>query len=96
MSNTKQWVGIDVSQSYLDVAIYPVNTSFRVPNHESGRLQLVERISGVEIEGIVLEATGGLERQVMTQLELAGYPTRRVNPTQVRHFALICGKTRQN
>jgi hypothetical protein len=49
MSNTKQWVGIDVSQSYLDIAIYPINTNFRVPNNESGRLQLVEQISGIEI-----------------------------------------------
>jgi transposase len=96
MSNTKQWLGIDVSQSYLDIAIYPLNTSFRVANNESGRLQLVERISGVEIEGIVLEATGGLERNVMAQLELAGYPTRRVNPAQVRHFALICREAGQN
>jgi transposase len=92
MSTPQQWVGIDISLAYLDVAIHPLNLSFRLPNNEMGHSQLVEKISGYEIGGIVLESTGGYERPVMLALEAAGYQTSRVNPAQVRYFAKAAGK----
>jgi transposase len=93
MSETiKQWIGIDVSQDNLDIAIYPQNSTFRVTNDASGRAELVLKLAAYEIEGIVLEATGGLERAVMSELETAGYQPRRVNPVQIRHFAKASGK----
>jgi transposase len=93
MSETiKQWIGIDVSQENLDIAIYPQNSTFRVTNDGSGRAELVLKLAAYEIEGIVLEATGGLERAVMSELETAGYQPRRVNPVQIRHFAKASGK----
>lgn len=93
MSETiKQWVGIDVSQDNLDIAIHPQNSTWRVTNDESGRAELVSKLAAHQIAGIVLEATGGLERAVMAELEAAGYQTRRVNPVQIRHFAKASGK----
>lgn len=93
MSETiKQWIGIDVSQDNLDIAIYPQNSTCRVTNDELGRAELVLKLAAYDIEGIVLEATGGLERAVMSELEAAGYQTRRVNPVQIRHFAKASGK----
>jgi transposase len=93
MSETiKQWIGIDVSQDNLDIAIHPQNSTWRVTNDLSGRAELVSKLAAHQIEGIVLEATGGLERAVMSELELAGYQTRRVNPVQIRHFAKAAGK----
>jgi transposase len=93
MSETiKQWIGIDVSQDNLDIAIYPQNSTFRVTNDIKGRAELVLKLAAQEIAGIVLEATGGLERAVMSELEAAGYQTRRVNPIQIRHFAKASGK----
>lgn len=86
MSETiKQWFGIDVSQDHLDIAIYPQNSTWRVTNDEQGRAELVSKLAAYDIAGIVLEATGGLERAVMSELEAAGYQTRRVNPVQIRH-----------
>jgi transposase len=93
MSETiKQWIGIDVSQDNLDIAIYPQNITWRVTNDASGRAELVLKLAAYEIAGVVLEATGGLERAVMSELEAAGYQTRRVNPVQVRHFAKASGQ----
>jgi transposase len=88
----KQWIGIDVSQDNLDIAIHPQNSTFRVTNDLAGRAELVLKLAAYEIEGIVLEATGGLERAVMSELETAGYKTCRVNPVQIRHFAKAAGK----
>jgi transposase len=93
MSETiKQWIGIDVSQDNLDIAIHPQNITWRVTNDIKGRAELVLKLAAQEIAGIVLEATGGLERAVMSELEAAGYQTRRVNPVQIRHFAKASGK----
>jgi transposase len=88
----KQWIGIDVSQDHLDIAIHPLGNSFRVTRDAAGHSELGHRLSAYEVEGIVLEATGGLERSVMSALESFGYPTRRVNPLQIRHFAKAAGK----
>jgi transposase len=93
MSETiKQWIGIDVSQDNLDIAIYPQNITWRVTNDAAGRAELVHKLAAYDIAGVVLEATGGLERAVMSELEAAGYQTRRVNPVQIRHFAKASGK----
>lgn len=88
----QQWIGIDICQTRLDVAVYPIGASFSVPHTEAGRVELVNRLRLYSIAGIVLEATGGLERTVMAELEANGYETRRVNPTQVRHYAKAMGK----
>ena len=88
----KQWIGIDVCQNYLDIAIHPEGKTFRLANDVPGQAELVQRISSLSVEGIVLEATGGIERAVMSALEAAGYQTRRVNPLQIRHFSRAAGK----
>ena len=41
---------------------------------------------------MVLEATGGFEMLVASELELAGLPVSLVNPRQVRNFALATGQ----
>jgi transposase len=87
----EQWVGIDISKTRLDIAFQPAGLSFSVSHNTQGHEQLIKRLRGHAIAGIVLEATGGLERAIMSALEAAGYPTRRVNPTQARYFAKAGG-----
>jgi transposase len=88
----QQWIGIDISQTRLDIALHPLGVRFSVAHTEVGRAELAEKLGVYAIAGIVLEATGGLERSVMADLEACGYQTRRVNPLQVRHFAKSMGK----
>lgn len=92
MTTQLQWIGIDISQTRLEVAVYPLGERFSVAHTEAGRAELVINLAAFSLAGIVVEATGGLERSVMADLEAAGYETRRVNPTQVRHFAKSMGK----
>jgi transposase len=86
------FVGIDVSKKYLDIAVFPAETSSRAPNEEAAFDQLSEVLLSLSPSLIVLEATGGLEQGVLIALTEKGLPVRLVNPRQVRDFAKATGK----
>jgi len=84
----KQWVGIDVCQKYLDVYIRPKKELFQVTNNKVGISSLVQTMSNIQPELIVLEATGGMEIDAAIQLTQAGLYVAVINPRQARDFAL--------
>jgi len=88
------YIGIDVSKERLDVAVRGRDITFSVSRDEVGLTELVTRLAaiGEQITLIVLEATGGFERDVATTLLVAKYPVAVVNPKQVRDFARATGK----
>lgn len=89
------FVGIDVSKDVLDVAVQgPTPSSFRVGRDEKGLEELVQRLTSAEgqVKLVVLEATGGLERDVVAVLAAAKIPVAVVNPRCVRDFARSLGK----
>ncbi len=92
MSTSSVFVGIDVSKSRLDVAIRPSGEQFGTSNDEAGITRLIERLAGLEIGCIVLEATGGLELPALAALIQTGLHAVAVNPRQVRHFAKAVGR----
>ena len=92
MTSEHQWVGIDVSKKQLDIALYPSGTGFSVTNSNDGYEQLLRLLMPYAIDGIVLEATGGLERGAMQALEQGGYTPSRVSPDLARHFAKANGQ----
>lgn len=85
------FVGIDVSQAQLDIALRPEGR-FSTPNDEAGFAQVVERLSAVHPMLVVLEATGGLEIPLTGALAAAGLPVVVVNPRRVRDFAKAAGQ----
>lgn len=86
------FVGIDVSKATLDVALRPSNASWSVPNTEPGIAELIARIHQAGTPTLVLmEATGGLERQALARLAAAGLPAMAINPRNVRDFARSIG-----
>lgn len=85
-------VGIDVSQHTLDLASLPDGRSWQVPHDETGLAVVVEELRTLAPERIVLEATGGLERDVVVALALAALPVIVMNPRQVREFAKAIGQ----
>jgi transposase len=89
--NTQVCVGIDVSQSQLDVAVRP-GTCFSVSNDEVGWATLVAQLRHLVPVRIVLEATGGLEMPLVGALAVASLPVVVVNPRQVRDFARATGQ----
>lgn len=89
------FVGIDVSKDVLDVALRgEVSRSFRVGRDEKGLNELVQQLTAndMRLRLVVLEATGGLERDVVAALAAAGIRTAVVNPRFVRDFARSLGK----
>jgi len=90
--NSENFIGIDVSQSHLDVNISPSEQTARFTNDEEGIAQLDELIKRVCPELIVLESTGGLETLAVSILSARKHPVVVVNPRQVRDFAKATGK----
>jgi len=86
------FVGIDVSKATLDIAILPTKESWSVPNTENGIGELVDRLRQLPAPTLVLmEATGGLERQALATIAAAGLPAMAINPRNVRDFAKSVG-----
>jgi hypothetical protein len=86
MSHTGEWIGVDISKRFLDVYVAS-EPAFRLANDDGGRSMLTERLRTIGVRGVVLEATGGLERPVLAALTAAELPGSIVNPARVRAFA---------
>ena len=86
------FVGIDVSKRQLDIFVRPGGEHWTVPNDEAGVAELCERLATMQVQSVVLEATGGYETLVSTTLATAGLPLAVVNPRQVRDFARSTGR----
>jgi len=85
------FVGIDVSQTCLDIAIRP-GASYSLTHKEAAIVVLVEQLLALGPTLIVLEATGGMEIPLTSALATAGLPVVVVNPRQVRDFAKASGR----
>lgn len=85
--NSGIFVGIDVSQGTFDVLVRPTGEYFQAGNDPDGIGQLRQRLLQLRPELVVMEATGGYERELSIALVLAGLPVAVVNPRQVRDFA---------
>ncbi len=85
------FVGMDVSQACVDVAVEP-GAPFQIPHDESGIARAVERLQALQPNLIVLEATGGLEVPLAGALAAVGLPVVVINPRQVRDFARATGQ----
>ena len=85
------FVGIDVSQARLDIAVRP-GAPFSIAHTESALATLVEQLRALSPTLIVLEATGGMEIPLTSALATAGLPVVVVNPRQVRDFAKASGR----
>lgn len=86
-----EFVGIDVSKAQLDVRTHAGALSFACGNDEAGLEQLVETLRPLQVQLIVLEASGGYERLAAAMLTQAGFEVAVVNPRQVRAFAIALG-----
>lgn len=88
----EKFVGIDVSKSTLDVCIEPAVQTLHVAYDEAGISQIVGRLKEVNPALIVIEATGGLEVRIATELASLGLPVAVINPRQARDFAKATGQ----
>ncbi len=98
MTEQAVFVGIDVAQATLAVAVRPVDApgapepGWTVPNDPAGVTTRQHQLQRRAPARMVLEATGGLERLAARTLGAAGRPVAVVNPRQVRDFAKATGR----
>jgi transposase len=85
-------VGIDVSKTKLDVVVAGKGTVREWGNDEQGRQVLSGWLSEQGVELVVLEASGGIEAALVSDLVEAAIPVAVVNPTRVRAFARAEGQ----
>jgi transposase len=85
------YVGIDIGQACLDVAIGKTGEEWTAKNDPTGIGCTVEHLTHLRPALIVIESTGGLEVPLMLALSKAGLPFARVHPGRVRNFARSIG-----
>jgi transposase len=86
------FVGIDVSQDYLDIATSDGRVVKRFSSDKCGIESLRQQLLRQGPDLIALEPSGGFERDLITALQAVGLPVALVNPRQVREFARSQGQ----
>jgi transposase len=83
----KCFVGIDVSETALEVCLVPQGTRRRFGQDAEGWQELCRVVAEQSAPLVVMEATGGLERPAARLLSAAGIAVAVVNPRHIRQFA---------
>ena len=89
---TKTFVGIDIGSKKFDVYIDTLDRHLSLERSQKGVDKLHKILSDLEVELIVMEATGGYECFVACALNVLAYPVSVTNPRKVRNYAKALGK----
>ncbi len=90
------FVGIDVSQDWLDVHLHPLREELRVANTAAGWRELADRLAVHPNAKVAAEASGGYEKGVLRHLCAAGFAVHCLNAGRVRQFAHAGGRRAKN
>lgn len=88
----EKFVGIDISKDALDVCIEPGAEILHVTYDHEGIEAVCHRLKTESPTLIVVEATGGLELRLSSELAARGLNIAVINPRQARDFARATGK----
>jgi transposase len=91
-SNETIFVGIDIAKDELVVHVLPTNRQLTVTHSLKGIQELIQLFKEIQPQQIVFEATGGLERELLTNLVAEGFEVVCVNPRQARDLAKGLGE----
>ena len=95
MTHPVRFVGIDVGKARLDVAVAD-GPAFHVANSAKGRDELIARLKPLGVVAIGVEASGGVERDLLDALLAAKCDVRLLQPARVRKFAEARGRLAKN
>lgn len=84
-------IGIDIAKQTFDAALGVAGSIETFANDDAGHDAFVARLAGRAVDLIVMEATGGLERDLACAVHAAGFAVAVVNPRQARNFAQAMG-----
>ena len=85
-------IGIDTSQTRLDIYVRPLADYFSVENTPQGVREAVRKIRPYHPDRVLIEATGRLEMHFVCAAHKAGLPVVVCNTGQVRQFARATGR----
>jgi transposase len=86
--STPVWVGVDIAKDKFDVHVRPLSRRFTFANDADGFAQLVDELRlHPGLQSVVVEASGGYERSLVSHVIEASISVSVVNPRQVRDFA---------
>lgn len=85
-------IGIDVAKTHIDLYSSSTSRHGRFENNRLGIKKCLELLVSLQPELIVLESTGGYERDLVIALNEAVLPVAVVNPRQVRDFGRATGR----
>ena len=85
-------IGIDVSKKTLDCYFDPSGQRLQLANDDAGIAQLLAKLATLDVQLIVIEATGRLHRRLAGELLQAGLPVTLANPQRAREYARSTGK----
>jgi transposase len=86
------FVGIDVGKYQVDVALGAEGPVRQFKNDDEGIDQVLKLLGEHRIALVVMEASGGYQRQLLASLLAQKLAALAVNPRQVRDFAKAVGK----
>jgi len=86
--SNENYGGVDVGKTFLDAAI-DGGTGLRRPNTPEGRAAIVAFFREHGVTRIGLEASGGYEIEIRSDLRGAGFDAILLQPAQVRAFAKV-------
>ncbi|MET7144001.1 transposase [Xanthomonas sp. PPL139] len=87
----RRFVGIDVAKAELVIHVLPEGHTWTQPNTAQERRALAQRLTGLDCERIVLEASGGYEHALLRVLREADLPAARVAADRPRNLAKALG-----
>ncbi len=80
-------IGIDVAKHELVIFIDTIEEHLTLSNSKAELDGLIKKLERLNIERIVVEASGGYEALIVSTLAVEGLPVCLVNPKRVRDFA---------
>lgn len=86
------YIGIDTSQSQLDIYVLPNDDFFSVSNDEKGIREAISRIQSYSPKLIVIESTGRLELAFSIAAHKANLPLAICNAARARNYAQSIGR----
>lgn len=86
------FVGIDVGKYQVDVALGDEGPVEQFKNDDEGIERVLKLLAGHRVGLVVMEASGGYQRQLLAALLAQKLPALAVNPRQARDFAKALGK----
>ena len=92
INHTEINIGIDTSQTILDVYIRPEGSFQSFDNTPGGIKSAIAFIKPFKPNRVLIEATGRLEMEFFCAADKAGLPICVCNPMQIRQFAKASGR----